>query len=65
MTILSWYCGFEVIVFSTVTIVTIYSIVNPKELSVGTLGRLLKSFGTSTGTFSKDAAHDLNNANYQ
>ena len=32
MTILSLYRGFEVIVFSIVTIVTIYSIVNPKEL---------------------------------
>ena len=34
MTILSLYRGFEVIVFSTVTIVTIYSIVNPKELMI-------------------------------
>ena len=34
MTILSLYRGFEVIVFSTVTIVTIYSIVNPKELNL-------------------------------
>ena len=31
---LSWYCGFEVIVFSIGKIVTIYSIVNPKELNI-------------------------------
>ena len=34
MTILSLYRGFEVIVFSIVTIVTIYSIMNPKELKM-------------------------------
>ena len=45
MTILFWYRGFEVIVFSIGDIDKIYSIVNPKELKISVLCSSCVRFG--------------------